>query len=326
MSRRVQTEQRMTETKATQTQIILGFLTIYLVWSSTYLAIRFAVETMPPFMMAGLRFLLGGMMFFGWAKLRGAESPQKKHWLPMALIGLGLIVGGNGGVSWAEQVVPSGLTALMIAVVPLWIVLADWIRPGGERPGGIVMSGLALGFIGMLFLINPLNISVGSAIDPLGALVLVLATMSWATGSIYSRQASAPESQILGVGMQMLVGGAALLIISGLSGEFSGFAPAQVSLKSWLAFVYLTTIGSLAFGVYLWLLKASTPAKVATYAYVNPVLALALGTWLAAEPFTLWTFGSSLVIVTAVVIIVSARKKPAERVTISKVPVSVADE
>jgi len=302
----------MTATKATKAQIILGFLTIYLVWSSTYLAIRFVVETIPPFMMAGLRFLLGGMLFYGWAKLRGAGNPQKKHWLPMGLIGLGLIVGGNGGVSWAEQVVPSGLTALMIAVVPLWIVLADWIRPGGKRPGGIVMLGLALGFIGMLFLINPLNISSERDIDPLGAAVLVFATMSWATGSIYSRHATAPKSQILGVGMQMLIGGAALLVISGLSGELANFDPAQITTKSLIAFVYLTTIGSFAFGVYLWLLKASTPAKVATYAYVNPVLALVLGTVFAAEPFALWTFGCSLVIVTAVAIIVSAKKTTEE--------------
>ncbi len=302
----------MTEVKATKTQIILGFATIYLVWSSTYLAIRFVVETIPPFMMAGVRFLLGGVMFLFWAKLRGAVGPQKKHWLPAALIGLGLIVGGNGGVSWAEQVVPSGLTALMIAVVPLWIVLADWIRPGGKRPNRITTIGLALGFAGLVLLINPLNLTANREIDSLGALVLVLATMSWATGSIYSRYASGPKSQILGVGMQMLIGGLALILISALSGEFADFSLSQVSLKSLLAFVFLTTIGSFAFGVYIWLLKASTPAKVATYAYVNPVLALVLGTVFASEPFTLWTFGSSLIIVTAVIIIVNSKKAPQE--------------
>ncbi len=300
----------MTEIKATKTQIILGYVTIYLVWSSTYLAIRYVVETIPPFMSAGVRFLLGGVMFYAWAKFRGAESPQKKHWLPAALIGMGLIVGGNGGVSWAEQIVPSGLTALLVAMVPLWIVLADWIRPGGSKPSGVTSIGLAIGFAGMLLLINPFEISATRVIDPIGGLVLVFATMSWATGSIYSRHASAPKSQILGVGMQMLVGGAVLLVLSGVSGEFNGFSVSNVSLESIIGFVFLTTIGSFAFGVYIWLLKASTPAKVATYAYVNPVLALVLGTVVASEPFTLWTFGCSLVIVTAVIIIVSSKKTP----------------
>jgi drug/metabolite transporter (DMT)-like permease len=310
-------------TKASKTQIILGFATIYLVWSSTYLAIRFVVETIPPFMSAGVRFFLGGMMFYAWAKYRGAESPQKKHWLPAALIGLGLIVGGNGGVSWAEQIVPSGLTALLVAIVPLWIVLADWIRPGGAKPSGVTTLGLAIGFAGMLLLINPFNVSTGREIEPLGALVLVFATMSWATGSIYSRHAPSPKSQILGVGMQMLVGGAVLLVISAVSGEFNGFSIAQVSLESLVGFVFLTTIGSFAFGVYIWLLKASTPAKVATYAYVNPVLALVLGTVFASEPFTLWTFGCSLVIVTAVIIIVSSRKAPQQIQETEKVGVSL---
>ncbi len=299
----------MTEVKATKTQIILGFATIYLVWSSTYLAIRFVVETIPPFMSAGIRFFIGGMMFFAWAKFRGAESPKKKHWLPAALVGMGLIVFGNGGISWAEQFVPSGLAALIVAVVPLWIVLADWIRPGGTRPSKVTSLGLALGFLGLLLLINPLNISTGGSIDPLGALVIVFATLCWATGSVYSRYAPSPKSQTMAVGMQMTVGGAVLILISALSGEFTTFAISQVSLKSFLGFVFLTTIGSFAFGVYIWLLKASTPAKVATYAYINPVLALVLGTVFANEPFTLWTFGCSLVIVTAVIIIVRSKKQ-----------------
>jgi len=290
-------------------KIILGFAAIYIIWGSTYLAIRLGVESLPPFLMAGLRFLTGGLLLYGWARLAGAEAPKRSHWRPAATIGLLMAGGATGLVTWAETTVPSGLAALLVAVVPMWIVLADWLRPGGARPTLIVISGLLLGFLGVALLINPGDIVGVGDIDKLGAMVIVIATISWAIGSIYSRHAHQPRSKTLGAGMQMLAGGAGLMIAAALTGEMTAFHVDGVALRSWLALGYLITVGSAAFAVYIWLIAASTPAKVATYAYVNPVIALFLGYIVAGETLDGRVLACSLVIITAVFIIIMARAR-----------------
>ncbi|MFQ5606835.1 MAG: EamA family transporter [Candidatus Zixiibacteriota bacterium] len=290
-------------------RVLLGFATIYLVWGSTYLAIRLGVETIPAFLMASVRFVIGGAPFYAWARFRGAANPRLSHLWPMTAVGLLLVVGGNGLVTLAEETVPSGIAALLVAMVPFWIVMADWLSPGGKRPVRNVLIGLVIGFLGVGLLINPTEIGGLAEINILGALTIALATILWASGSIYSRHARAPESQIMAVSIQMFTGGIALLLLSLLRGETDSFSLSEVTTLSALSLVYLATIGSFAFGVYMWLLKASTPSKVATYAYVNPVIALFLGSMIADEAISPWTIGCSIIVLLGVFMIVRARSR-----------------
>ncbi len=294
---------------ATRLNIVLGFAAIYIIWGSTYLAIRWGVDTLPPFILAGVRFLIGGGLLYWWAIARGAEKPRKKHWLTTGVIGLLMTVSGIGLVTWAEKTVPSGITALMIAMVPMWIVLIDWIRPNGTRPAWIAIFGVLLGFGGVAFLINPTNIGGLSEIDSLGAFLIAVACFSWALGSVYSRYAAQPKSQALSAGMQMIIGGAVLMLLALLKGEYAEIDLAAISAKSVWSLVYLITIGSYAYAVYIWLMKASTPARVSTYAYVNPIIALLLGSMLAGEELSNWALGCSTVIILAVVLIISAKAR-----------------
>ncbi len=295
--------------KKLRLNIILGLICLYVIWGSTYLAIRFGVETIPPFIMAGFRFLIGGALFYGWAKIKGAPNPEKIHWLSALIVGTLLVVGGNGLVNWSEKTLPSGIAALLVAMMPFYMVLFDWIRPNGKRPGWIIMLGLLLGFGGVVFLINPTQVDGISSVDKFGAGLVLAADILWAIGSLYSRSAKQPESHSLFAGMQMIAGGAVALLIGLLMGEFSEFSITALSPLQLWSWVYLTLFGSLAFGVYLWLLKATTPAKVATYAYVNPVIAMFLGSLLAGEELNNWTLWCSAVIILAVVIIITARSR-----------------
>jgi drug/metabolite transporter (DMT)-like permease len=296
--------------KATRLNIILGFAAIYIIWGSTYLAIRYSVETIPPFMIAGIRFVIGGGLFYLWARMRTGVRPTLRQWGPASVVGVLLIVGGNGFVTLAEKTVPSGLTALLVAMVPLCVVLVDWLRPHGSRPPAWAMAGVVLGFGGVAFLINPMTI--GGEIHLFGALAVFVASVSWAIGSVFSRYADAPQAQSVAAGMQMITGGLASLVLSFSLGEFGAFQLAAVTAKSWWSLTYLTLIGSAAFAVYIWLLRASTPARVATYAYVNPVIALLLGAALAGEALSMRTLWASVAILAAVVIIVTAKGR-AER-------------
>lgn len=290
-------------------KIILGFAAIYIIWGSTYLAIRLGVETIPPFLMAGLRFIIAGIMFYFYGKIKKAEKPKLKHWITTSIVGILLLVGGNGLVSWAEEVVPSGLTALLIAMVPLWIVLFDAIHPKGTRPSFKAIVGLLLGFFGVAALINPTDIGGFAEIDQFGAILLIFATIFWALGSIYSKYAEMPKSLIVASGMQMLVAGVVLLVLSAFVGEFNHFDLQSVTPTAWLSLLYLITFGSVGYGAYIWLLQVTEPSKVATYAYVNPIIALFLGNVIASEPISLWTIGCSIFILIAVFIIISSKKK-----------------
>jgi drug/metabolite transporter (DMT)-like permease len=290
-------------------RLLAAFAAVYLVWGSTYLAIRFAVETLPPLLMAGARFVLAGSILLAWARWRdGAGWPTRREWTTGLVSGAFLLLGGNGGVVWAEQRVPSGIAALLVAVVPLWMVLLDWLRPGGHRPRGAVFAGVGLGLVGLGLLVGPDAIRDGSGSDAVGALVLVLASLSWAIGSLYVRSAPRASSGTIGAGAQMLAGGLVLLVAGAIAREPSRLDLAHASARSRLGFAYLVTFGSLiGFTAYLYLLGHTTAAKAATYAYVNPVVAVLLGWAIGHETVTRRTILAAAVILGGVAIITIVR-------------------
>lgn len=291
----------------------LAFAAIYLIWGSTYLGIRVAVETMPPFLMAGARFAIAGAAVLGFLRLRGTPWPTRTQWISNGIIGTLLLLGGNGLVVWAEQFVPSGITALLIGIGPLFIVLTEWAWPGGIRPAALTMAALLLGFAGVIWLAAPWEEGTGGGLHPGGVIAILSACVFWALGSIYSRHARHGADPLLAAALQMLAGGAALLAVALPHGDFAVFDATAVSTHSWWAFAYLVMVGSLVgFSTFVWLMKHSTPARVATYAYVNPVVAVFLGWLILGEPVTSRTLVASAVIVTAVAIItVQKNRAPA---------------
>lgn len=300
--------------KPARWHLYLAFAAVYLSWGTTYLGIRFAVETLPPLLMSGLRFVISGGLMIAWARARGATWPTRLQGRSAAIVGLFLLFGGNGGVTWAEQFVPSGLTALLIASVPLWVVLMDWLRPGGRRPAGEVFVGVALGLLGLFLLVGPGQLSGPGAIHTVGAAVVLLAAFLWAMGTVYGSNAEMPAAPLMGSGLQMLSGGLALTVGGLFLGEAGAFQPATVSTRSLLAMLYLIVVGSfVGFTAYSWLLRNAPPAQTATYAYVNPVVAVFLGWLLAEETLTPRMLLGAVVIVTAVAIITTFRGRRLSR-------------
>jgi drug/metabolite transporter (DMT)-like permease len=298
----------VTEKRASHAQIIAAFASIYIIWGSTYLAIRYAIETIPPFIMGGTRFLVSGALLYLWARYRGAPKPTRLHWRNAIIAGGFLLLGGNGAVVWAEQFVPSGLTALLVSILPFWLVIIEWVRPPRRRPSGAVLVGLVLGFIGIIVLVGPGNVGGHGDVRPLGALVLILGSLSWAIGSFWSRDASLPESGLLTTGMEMLGGGVLLLIVGVLSGELSHFDVHRVSHASTVGLLYLITFGSLlGFTSYIWLLDKVSPARLGTYAYVNPIVAVLLGWAIAGETLSIRTGVAAAIVICAVALITTAR-------------------
>jgi len=287
-----------------------AMISVYIVWGSTYLAIRFAVQTMPPFLMAACRFLTAGAIVYIWRRMRGDVAPSRREWRSAATAGIFLLVGGNGVVVWAEQRVVSGVAALLVGAAPLWMILVDALRPGGQRPGWESVMGVLIGFAGIALLIGPGLISVTAhKIDPVGAMVLMLAALSWSIGSLYSRTAKLPSSPMLGTGMEMLAGGAGLFVVGTLTGEFGRLHLDGISTRSLLSLAYLVVFGSwVGFGAYTWLLRTAPISFVSTYAYVNPVVAVALGHLVAAEPITPLTLVATAVIVGSVALTKVARR------------------
>lgn len=295
-----------------QGKLIAAFTSVYLIWGSTYLAIAFAIETIPPHLMAAARFLVAGAVLYAWARWRGAPRPTLANWRAAAIIGGLLCLGGNGAVVWAETRVPTGVTALIVASVPIWMTLLDRLRNGGGRTPWPVVAGLLLGVAGIALLIAPGKLA--GRVDTLGAGVLVLGSFSWALGSILSRTATLPRSGFLAAAMEMLTGGVWLLVFGVATGQAGDFALAAVSGKSLVSLAYLTVFGSLVgFTAYIWLLGATTAARVSTYAYVNPVVAVLLGWGFAGEAMSLRTLAAATVIVGAVALIIryGARGKSA---------------
>jgi len=283
-------------------RLLLAFAAIYLVWGSTYLAIRFAIETIPPFLVAGARHVAAGALLYAWARGRGATAPTRAQWLTAAGLGGLMLLGGNGAVTWSEQRVPSGLAAVIVATVPLWIVLLE-----GKRPSRRVALGIVLGLAGIGLLVGPGEIAGAGRIDPLGALVLVGGSLSWAIGSLRGRTAGLPASAQVSTAAQMLTGGGLLLVVGLAAGELPRLLASEVSPRSLSAVAYLVVFGSLiGFSAYVWLMRVAAPARVATYAYVNPVVAVALGAAFGGEPLTFRTLLAAAIIVLAVVAIVRA--------------------
>lgn len=286
-----------------------AMLSVYIVWGSTYLAIRFAVQTMPPFLMAATRFLIAGVVLFVFRRARGDAAPSDREWRSAAIIGLLLLLGGNGGVVWAEQRVNSGHAALVVGATPLWMVLIDSLRPGGKRPGALTIAGVLVGFAGLVSLIGA-GANSADRIDPIGAGALILATASWAAGSLYSRKAALPASPLLGTGMEMVMGGLGLLALGTLTGEWGRLNLPAISEKSWWGLTYLIVFGAwVGFGSYTWLLRVAPTSLVSTYAYVNPIVAVLVGNWLAAESLTPRTLIAATVIVGSVALTTMANQK-----------------
>lgn len=267
---------------------IVAFGTVYLVWGSTYLAIRVAVEAWPPFLMAGARFVVAGTLLFGWLLARGAAWPSKLLWRNSAITGLLLLGGGNGLVAWAEQSVSSSFAALLIATVPAWFAMFEWIRPGGIRPALFTVLGILVGFAGVVLLLESgVKFHGAASYSAWGIVALVAATMCWAGGSVFSKHTARPASPYMAAAMQMITGGVSLLAISAILGEPARFQWARIVPSAWAAFIYLVVVGSWAgFSAYAWMIRHASPAKVSTYAYVNPAVAVFLGWACLGEPLT----------------------------------------
>jgi drug/metabolite transporter (DMT)-like permease len=292
------------------TVLLASFAIVYIVWGSTFYAIRAGIESFPPFLLAGLRHLSVGLVFYPAFRIVSRERPTLAQWRTTFITGCLLLAVGNGTVSWAEKTVPSGIAALLVATVSLWMVFLEWVRPGGVRPVPRVMAGFLLGFSGMALLIGPKHFGDSARIDPVGALALIGASLAWAAGSIYSRHHPLPRAPLLAAGMQTLCGGSVLCLFAVAIGETRNFHFANVSQRSWLALIYLFVFGSaLGFSAYVYMLKHSTASRVATYAFVNPVVALFLGWFLASEPLSLRTMLASGIILTAVLLVISAPHK-----------------
>jgi drug/metabolite transporter (DMT)-like permease len=281
--------------------LVLGLGVLYVVWGSTYLAIRVAVETIPPFLMAGSRFLVAGLLLYGWARFRGAPHPPGVHWRVAIVIGALLLLGGNGGVVWAEQTVPSGLAALLVTTMPLWMALFDWLRPHGVRPPLAVWAGLIVGFAGTAALAIWGKGIGGEPVQALGIIALLISPFTWALGSVWAKHSPRPNSPVMTTSMHMLCGGSWLMAAGALCGEFDTFRFANVSANSIIGYLYLIVAGSLlTMTVYTWLLHVTEPTLIATYAFVNPTIAVFLGWLLADEELTQSTLIAGAVIVAAV--------------------------
>jgi drug/metabolite transporter (DMT)-like permease len=302
--------------KPSRLAVAAAFGAIYLIWGSTYLAIKYAIETIPPFLMAGARFLIAGALLCGWARLNGANGATDAknvfhHWRAALVTGALLFVCGNGGVTWAEQHrLASSLAALLMASEPLWVVLLNWACADGARSGGRVLCGLLVGLCGVGLLVTAQTAASGARLEmnPLGVLVVTGAAFSWALGSLYSPRANLPASPRLASGMQMLAGGIMLLLVGALSGELTQFDLRGVTVRSIFALAYLIVFGSIvAFTAYGWLLRVTTPARAATYAYVNPAVAVALGWLIGGETLTPRILVAAAVIIASVVLITSSK-------------------
>jgi len=294
--------------------MVAAFAAVYIFWGSTYLAIRYAIETIPPFLMAAIRFLVAGSILYLIARVQpNFEKPKGVHWRTSFIVGALLLLGGNGGVVFAERHISSSLAALLVAIEPFWVVILSWLWLKSARPNLKVVSGLMLGFLGVWFLISgqpsPEGASYTGSMQFWASVVIIASTFCWAAGSIFGLRAPVPKSAILSAGMQMMAGGAVLLVASLVTGEWLHFDIASVSRQSLLGVAYLIVFGSLlGFTAYSWLLKNAKPANVATYAYINPLIAVLLGWLVAGESMTGQMLIGAGIVVGSVVLITSQNK------------------
>ena len=315
----------MIQPRSSRAVVILAFAAVYILWGSTYLAIRYAIDTLPPFLMAATRFLIAGAILFVWAALTGERIRYAlSQWPKALLIGGLLLLGGNGGVTWAEKYIATGLAALLVASEPLWVVLLNWAITR-RRPNWKVLLGVLIGLAGVALLVSDglTNVAARSQMSLASAGVVLLAAFSWAAGSVYANHKPIKASTSMASGMQMLGGGLLLLVLAIAAGDFGRFDVAKVSWLSIGAVCYLIVFGSLVgFTAYSWLLRNVTPARAATYAYVNPVVAVLLGWFLAGEPLTLRMLIAAAIIVGSVVLITTFGR---EHTTPSTAPNSIHD-
>ena len=292
---------------------LLAFAIIYFVWGSTFLAIRVGVHEVPPFLLAAMRFLIAGLVLYGWVMARGERSPNVRQWASVTLLAILIFVCDYGLLFWAEQRVPSGIAAVMLATIPVFMALSEILFLRTQRLTPRLALALLVGIAGVGVLMSrSLNLG-GAPIDTKGAAALIFAAMSWSIASALTRKLPLPTSKVMSSGAQMLVGGVLLSLTSAALGEFRNFHPATVSRGAWLSLLYLIVAGSIiGFTAYVWLLHHESPTKVGTYAYVNPVVAVIIGYFLGGEPLGLRTLLGTLFVLISVVVITTtpARKTP----------------
>ncbi len=300
-------------------KLLLAFAIIYLVWGSTFLAIRVGVREVPPFLLAGLRFLIAGLILFAWMRAKGTVSPTTREWFSATLLAVLIFVLDYGLLFWAERRVPSGIAAVMMATIPVFMTLSEIVFLKTQRLTPRLGTALLVGIGGVLVLVSR-SISFGdSPIDTIGAIALIVAAIGWSVGSALTRKLPLPSSKAMSSGAQMLAGGVLLMLTSGLLGEFHGFRVQSVSLKAWLALAYLIVAGSIvAFTAYVWLIHHESPTKVGTYPYVNPVVAVLLGYFLGGEGLSLRTIVGTMLVLVSVVVITTTPKKQVR--TLSQAP------
>jgi drug/metabolite transporter (DMT)-like permease len=307
----------MTPPRANARKIAVAFAMVYMFWGSTFLAVRYGVETIPPLFMAGARQVLAGIILYAVVRVHGGETPTPRQWLYGAIIGILLVTGGNGSIAWAEaKHTPTSVTAVLVATVPLWMALVDWLRPGGLRPSWRAIAGIVIGLAGVAYLVTPSDplLRTGTAvIQPICAAALAGGSFCWASGSIFSRHVKLPQSPLLGTAMFTFTGGLALWIAGIARGETNQLDIHRISSQSVLAVLYLAAFGSIVgFSAYTYLLRNVAPGRVATYAYINPVIAVLLGWAFAGESITPRMMGATAIILAAVVLAITAPHSPAQ--------------
>ena len=300
------------------------FASIYVIWGSTYLAILFAIRSIPPLLMAGTRFLIAGTILYTAARLAGAKPTGWLDWRTAAIVGACLLLGGNGGVTLSEQYIPSGLAALLVATIPIYMALLGWLFGMSPRPNALSFAGLAGGFAGVGMLVGPALISPATGESPhawIGMTILLCSSLIWTVGSLYSRRTHTEAPPFLAAGQQMLCGGGLMLLVGLARGELRGFDPAQVTMQSLGAFAYLVVIGGVVgYSSYAWLLRHCEPAKVATYAYVNPIVAVLLGVAFAGEKLSMRMLMAAALIIGSVALVITADPRKAKDAVAAHVP------
>lgn len=290
----------------------VALLSVYLFWGGTYVGMKVAIETMPPFLMAGIRFFTAGAVLYVISRFSGAKRPAGREWRSSAIVGALLLLGGNGLVAWSEQRVSSSIASLIIAAVPVWMMLFGWFGRSGKRPNPGVIAGIVLGLLGIAVLVfQPGQGDTGTATDLTGIITLLVASLSWAAGSMYSRSARMPDSPLMSTAAQMLTGGVLLIAFSYVTGDWSKLEVSSISLRSYAAFGYLVAFGSIiGYTAYIWLLKNADASLASTYAFVNPIVAVILGWAMVGEQLTVNTLAAAVIIIAAVVLVTLFRGRP----------------
>ena len=289
---------------------LLAFAIIYFVWGSTFLAIRVGVREVPPFLLAAMRFSIAGLVLYGWTIARGERSPNQRQWMSVSFLALLIFVLDYGLLFWAEQRVPSGIAAVMMATIPVFMALSEILFLRTQRLTVRLALALLIGLGGVALLMShSLNLG-GAPIDTAGAVALILASISWSIASVLTRKLPLPSSKVMSSGAQMLVGGVLLALTAAALGEFRDFHPWAISRGAWLSLLYLIVAGSIiGFTAYVWLIHHESPTKVGTYAYVNPVVAVVLGYFLAGEGLGMRTILGTLSVLISVIVITTTRVK-----------------